>query len=515
MRAPTEGPGPGPLEASFFVEALRANPAGFVFVGLVVHALLWTVVPLVSEATPDPRLLVGAALGRELQLGYADTPPLAPWLTAFVHWLLGINAMLALGPLAVAVAGWLVFKLCREIVGERHAAIATLIMVGVHPVAFPIEAFDGNVLSIPLAAFAVLSWWRALRDRSRNDLMLFAAAVALLAHAGAQGLFIFLALSAFAAATPAGRAALSRYAVDNSALIAAAVFLMVLIPRLLWLALYRFDGAAPAPGAGIDLGVFVGSLAVIGGVILGHVGLLVLVVLGSPLLASDRATAPSFVRPPLDAFTRRTVIVIALAPALLAAVFALSLRRQAPIVAAAPLLLYSGLLVIMLGGDVIKISRQRAAALAAIVLLVLPPALEIATNIISPWVAEAGRATNFPAAEAARRVTDAFRARTGRPLAIVAGDTDIAGAIALYSADRPRFFPGADSRRAPWIDETELRAVGAVVVWRAEGPGTAPPTELAARLPGLVPEAPLALPWARPGRLDPVRIGWAILPPSR
>lgn len=513
MRAPTEGP--GPLEASIFVEALRANPAGFVVVGLVVHALLWTLVALVSEATPDPRLLVGAALGRELQLGYADTPPLAPWLTAFVHWLFGVNAMLALGPLAVAVAGWLVFKLGRELVGERHAAIATLIMVGVHPVAFPVEAFDGNVLSIPLAAFAVLAWWRAVHDRSRNDLLLFAASVALLAYAGAQSLFIFLALSAYAAATSEGRAALSRYAVDNSALIAAAVFIVVLIPRLLWLALYRFDGAAPGVGAGIDPGAFIGPLVMIGGVILGHVGLLVLIVLGSPLLASDRATAPSFVRPPLDAFARRTAVVIALAPALVAGVFALMVRWKAPMVAAAPLLLYSGLLAIMLGGDMIKISRQRAAAFAAIVLLVLPPALEVATNIISPWVAEAGRSTNFPAAEAARRVTDAFRARTGQALKIVAGDTEMAGAIALYSADRPRFFPGADSRRAPWIDEAELRAAGAVVVWRAEGPATAPPIELAARLPGLVPEAPLSLPWARPGRLDPLRIGWAILPPAR
>jgi hypothetical protein len=513
MRAPTEGP--GPLEASIFVEALRANPAGCVFIGLAVHALLWTLVPLISEATPDPRLLVGAALGRELQLGYADTPPLAPWLIVFVHWLFGINAMLALGPLAIAVAGWFVFKLGREVVGERHAAIATLIMVGVHPVAFPIEPFDGNVLSIPLAAFAVLSWWRAIRDRSRNDLMAFAAAVALLAYAGAQGLFVFLALAAFAGATPECRAALSRYAVDNSALIAAVVFLVVLIPRLLWLALYRFDGAAPTPGAGIDSGAFIGPLAMIGGLILGHVGLMVLIVLGSPLLASDRATAPSFVRPPLDALARRAVIVIVLAPVLVAAVFALVLRWKAPMVAAAPLLLYSGLLAIMLGGDMIKISRQRAAALAAIVLLMLPPALEAATNIISPWVAEAGQSTNFPAAEAARRVTDAFRARTGRPLAIVAGDTAMASAIALYSADRPRFFPDADSRRAPWIGETDLRAAGAVVVWRAEGLGAAPPTELAARLPGLVPEAPLSLPWARPGRLDPIRIGWAILPPGR
>jgi hypothetical protein len=513
MRAPTEGP--GPLEASIFVEALRANPAGFVLIGLVAHAALWTLVPLVSEATPDPRLAVAVALGREFQIGYVDTPPLAPWLAALVHWIAGTRSLAALGPLAVACAGWFVFKLAREIVGERHAAIATLIMVGVHPVAFPVEPFDAHVLSMPLVAFAALSWSRAVRDRSRNDLMLFAAAITCLAYSGLQGLFLLIALAVLTAATPLGRAAASRYAADNAALIAAVVFLVVLIPRFLWLALYRLDGVVPGPGAGLDPVALVGGLAAIGGVVLGHVGLFVLIVLGSPLLASDRATAPAFVRPTPDPFARRTVAVLAFAPPLIAGLCAVLLRWRLPIEAAAALLLYSGLFAILLGGDVIKISRQRAAALAAIVLLVLPPALEVAENLIAPWVAEAGRATNFPAVEAAQRVTDAFRARTGRSLAIVAGDPAIASEIALFSSDRPRFFPGADSRRAPWIGEAQLRGAGAVVVWPLDGPSTEPPAALAARLPGLVSEAPLSLPWARPGRLDPVRIGWAIIPPAR
>jgi hypothetical protein len=29
-----------------------------------------------------------------------------------------------------------------------------------------------------------------------------------------------------------------------------------------------------------------------------------------------------------------------------------------------------------------------------------------------------------------------------------------------------------------------------------------------------VPEAPMTLAWVRPGRLDPVRLGWAIIPPA-
>jgi hypothetical protein len=33
-------------------------------------------------------------------------------------------------------------------------------------------------------------------------------------------------------------------------------------------------------------------------------------------------------------------------------------------------------------------------------------------------------------------------------------------------------------------------------------------------MPALVAEATIALPWVRPGRLDRVRIGWAIVPPA-
>jgi hypothetical protein len=512
MRAPTDGP--GPLEASIFVEALRANPASFVAIGLIVHAALWTLVSLI-DPTPDPRLVVGVALGRELQLGYIDTPPLAPWLLAAVNALAGVKATVVLGPLAVAIAGWFVFRLAREIVGDRHGAIATLIMVGVHPVAFPIEPFDANGLSVPLVALAVLAWWYAIREGRRVDLIVLAAALVLLAYSGVQGLFVFLTLAGLTAATAPGRAALKRHAVDTESLMIAAAFLVALLPRLLWLALFRLDGAAPGPGAGLDPAAFAPALQVIAGVLFGHAGLLVLVVLGSPLLASDRAIAPVFVRPPVDEFARGAVVVIALAPPLLAGLCATLLQWRMPVAAAAPLVLYSGLFALILGRDVVRINRQRAAALAAIVLLVLPPVLEAAANLAAPWVAEPGRATNFPAAAVAQRVTDAFRARTGRPLAIVAGDTVIASEIALYSADRPRLFPDADARRAPWIDESALGGAGAVVVWPLTGADTAPPAALAARLPALVPEAPLSVPWARPGRLDPVRIGWAIIPPAR
>ena len=128
-------PPPGPLTASLFVEALRAHAGKLVAGALICHALLWTLALAISEPTPDPKIALGLALGREWPLGYPGLPVLAPWLLQAVYAVFpSALVMKALGPIAVALAGWFVFLLARRMIGERHGALATLVMVGVTPV---------------------------------------------------------------------------------------------------------------------------------------------------------------------------------------------------------------------------------------------------------------------------------------------------------------------------------------------------------------------------------------------
>jgi len=51
----------GPLEASIFVEALRAHAGSFVAGALIVHAILWSLAPMISEPTPSPKIALGLA----------------------------------------------------------------------------------------------------------------------------------------------------------------------------------------------------------------------------------------------------------------------------------------------------------------------------------------------------------------------------------------------------------------------------------------------------------------------
>lgn len=503
-----------PLEVSIYVEGLRARPAFFVGLLLIVHAVMWTLVAWLANPTPDPKLSVAVALGREWQFGYVDTPPLAPWLLELAFRAGGLPAIYALGPLAIALTGWLVYALARRIAGDRHGAIAVFLMVGVHPVAFPVGSFDSDIVQMPLIALAVLAWWFAVVERNRFAWIVLGVAGGLFAYAGTQGFFVIAALLGMTAATATGRASLAENRDQIFAVSGLFLFTLLLTPRMIWLQHHEFAGVMQLldiPGRDLVRG---DPIAMGLTVILGHIGLILLIVLASRYLARDGDIAPVFMRPPLHPFGKLVVTVIALVPPILAVVFAAALGLRFAVSAAAPLVLYSGLLVIVLAGEALRVHRQRVVAVAALTLLFLPPALELATAFASPYFSAGGRTTNWPAQAAARYMTDIYRTRTGRPLEYVVGSEWQASALALASRDRPHVFIDADPSQSPWADREKLEAQGGIVVWSIRGANAAPPASLAGNLPPLVPESPLTLNWIRAGNLDFIRLGWAIIPPK-
>jgi len=511
MRAPAFT---SPLEASIYVEGLRARPAFFVAALLVAHAAIWTLVAWLGNPTPDPKLTIGLALGHEWQLGYIATPPLAPWILEIAYQAGGLVAIYALGPTCVALAGWFVFLLARRIAGDRHGALAVFLMVGVHPVAFPIGAFDSDLVQMPLVALAVLAWWFAVVERNRVAWIVLGVACGVLAYAGVQGLFVLVTLLLLTGATPVGRAAVSENQDQIFAVSGLFVFTLLLTPRMIWLQNHGFAGAMQ------DFDLPVGEIARVDAlgagatVLLGHIGMLLLVALGSRYLAKDQDIAPVFMRPELLPFGKLVGIVLALVPPLLALVAAFLLGNRYPSTAAAPLVLYSGLLVVVLAGEALRVHRQRQVAVAGLTLLFLPPALELATAYASPFFGDVGRSTNWPAREAARYITDVYRTRTGKPLEFVVGEDVMASSIALLSRDRPHVFIDANPAVAPWADREKLESRGGVVVWRIRGPNAPPPASLTANLPPITAESPLTLRWVRSGNLDFERLGWAIVSPK-
>jgi hypothetical protein len=177
----------------------------------------------------------------------------------------------------------------------------------------------------------------------------------------------------------------------------------------------------------------------------------------------------------------------------------------------APLLVLSGLAVIVFAGDAIELAQQRLVISAWFGLLFIPPTMAATAFLVLPWL-DVGLTVMQPARPMAEFFADSFQRRVGAPLQIVTGDPHTAALIAL-APSRPHLLLDKPER-SPWVTFADVRAKGAIVVWPTTDTAGTPPPAVAARFRGLVPEVPRVFNLPVQGTLPLVRIGWAVIRPQ-
>jgi hypothetical protein len=385
-------------------------------------------------------------------------------------------------------------------------------MVGIAGVSVFTPEFGPHILAMPIWAAVLLHYWRAVGQGRSGYWLLLALEIGLLLLTSYLGLLLFALLAVFTLASRRGRAALR----SSDPWICAAVALLVALPYLLWL-----GGAQNiwmpmlARLRDIDLGGGAAEwLRIIAGLIIAHAGIVVLVVLASGWPSARQEKVATVDRAPMEPQARALIYFFALVPGLTATLAMVLLGQVWSLASAAPLVICSGLAVIVAAGESIRLSRQRALSLAWAGLLAGPPVLMAIAVVALPWTFAVELKVLQPADEIGRFFADSFQRRTGKPLAVVAGDARIAALIAMQARSRPSLYIDAAPERSPWIRAADVREKGAVVVWPAtDRPGTPPPS-IKASFPDLAADVPR--PFDRPvqGRLPLLRIGWGVIRPQ-
>jgi hypothetical protein len=180
----------------------------------------------------------------------------------------------------------------------------------------------------------------------------------------------------------------------------------------------------------------------------------------------------------------------------------------------APLLMLSGLAIVIAAGNVISLRRQRLLGAAWMALLLLPPLATASAIAVVPWVAGVDLAVAQPADAMARYFSETFQRRTGQPLAIVTGDVRIASVVAMQSPSRPMLFFHETPLRSPWVTPDDIRKRGAIVFWTATDTVGTPPPAIQAAFPDLVPDVPRAFERSVQGRTPLLRVGWGMIRPK-
>jgi 4-amino-4-deoxy-L-arabinose transferase-like glycosyltransferase len=502
------------LYVSIFVELLRARPALAVGLAALAQAALWTLIPTLFYGAPPGEVATVLAVGHEFQLGAYLGPPLAFWLAEIAFVLSGghLFGVYLLSQLCVVATYAVVYVLARSIVGAQQAALAVLLMVGISIFTVPTPDFGPVILTMPLWAIILLHYWRAVGEAGRGYWVALAVEIGLLLLTTYSGLLLVGLLAVFTVANRRARATLR----TMDPWLAVVVAVIVTFPHLIWLG---HVGAKSAPewsrllipeAVMQGIAAWVRQFALI---LAAHAGLLVLLalVIGWPWVRRERA--PVIVRRPLDPFARHFVYFFATAPVLVATVVAVLLGWSGPVGGVAPLVILSGLAVVVAAGDGIELTHQHVVIAAWFGLLLVPPLMAVMALAALPWIG-VDLSVNQPAQAMASYFTDSFQRRTGAPAPIVAGEPRTAALIALASRSRPSLFLDATPDRSPWVTMDDVKSRGAIVVWPTTDTAGAPPPEIKQRFPDLVPELPRAFERTMQGRLSLVRIGWGMIRPQ-
>jgi hypothetical protein len=289
--------------------------------------------------------------------------------------------------------------------------------------------------------------------------------------------------------------------------LAAVIALAIMTPHLLWLVkndflpfAYASGRAAPARGL-FDHALQPAKFAI------GQFAFLIPALLIALPLFWPRAAKGEDANPQASDF--RLVSVLALGPVTAMLALCALTGRGTVAMWGYPLWLFLGVWIVMLVSRAIRTERlPRVASIWAIVFAVMAGAF-IVNYAVLPRIDHRYRAAFFPGEAMAREIAQRYRAVAHRPLIYVIGSMWDGGNVSHYTPERPRVMIDGRPERAPWIDLTDLRSKGAVIVWTEGDPHTLPIAYR--RYDGALVQEPFEVPF-RNGERN-LTVGWAVLPP--
>jgi hypothetical protein len=220
-------------------------------------------------------------------------------------------------------------------------------------------------------------------------------------------------------------------------------------------------------------------------------------------------------------FDRRIVILLALGPA--ATLFCISLISGRGVLPmwGYPLWLFLGVLIVLAAKTRVDCEKlSRLALLWAICFVSFAIAFSLNYGVVILHKRDPRFQAFFPGEKLTQEITRRYTVIAGKPPAYVIGSIWIGGNVSYFAPGRPGLLIDGLPGRAPWIDLSDLKRKGAAVVWTGpnsdDGLGHAtnelPP--LVRRVAGKAQvQQPFTLPYGRGG--GTADVGWAILPPEK
>ena len=204
---------------------------------IIIHLILWTLVPSLTNDNLPLDTIEHLAWGSNLDWGFSKHPPAVAFFLEVFYQIFGAQdwAYYLLSQIFVVIAFIVVFKFAEELFKNKILSlISTLLLEGIYFYNFTSPEFNVNICQLPFWALCVYYSWRLFDKQQITFKECFLLGVFAAIGFLAKYLFIYLLLAIDL---------LFFYAIvmkkykkfDFKYLISLEVFVVLLIPHLIWL----------------------------------------------------------------------------------------------------------------------------------------------------------------------------------------------------------------------------------------------------------------------------------------
>lgn len=383
------------------------------------------------------------AWGQSFLGGYGRHPPMTGWIAHIWYSVFPAAdwASYALSRVVTFVTLVALYFIARRVAGPRRALFLALVMM-----LYPLfhtkgERFNNYQVLLALLPLLVLTFLVAFEKRTA----LWGALLGLTAAACTVTIY-----SGLIGVVAVGLAALMhpdrmRFLRSPAPWVAAVVYLVTLIPHVLWLIKWNYPTLQWASSLAEQPGSVAHTLEYLGH----HFALIAIpIAVGAALVLPWRPVLKEVAAREPDAFL---VLVISTVLVFLAPATALVMGSYLRLDWGNPLFFLVPLTLLVL---LPRLVTRRAVARAAMVSTAFTALLLIASPIY-PWVNYRLRpvgGSHAPYHEIADALTKLWHARFDTPLPIVVGGYEVAAYVVFYSPDHPKMYADFDPALSPWLD---------------------------------------------------------------
>lgn len=475
---------------------------------IFLHILIWALVPYFVRYSLPMDAMEGATWGHQLEWGYDKNPFLNGWLTALA---VGIDNHSGLfvyffSQLCVVIGFWSVWELGRKMLPPVHALIAVLLLESIQYYTVHAIDFNDNTLELALWPLLSLSFYNALKKGSLRDWGLTGLLAGLGMMAKYYTVMLLIPMLLFMIVEPTNR----RYFSQSVFYVGLGVFLVVILPHLLWLTGHDFITVKYAMRRVSSQPVWINHFLFPWEFSWEQIQTFFPPLILFFLLYIGKKPQHPVPRVVVSTFDWRFLLFVGLGPFVLTVLLSSFTGIRLRAGWGAPLLSLWGILLITCLQPQITASRFYRFVIVCFISLCVT-ALFYAGALIR---ADAPSSANFPGQIIAHQLTREWHDTFHTPLSYVGGSRWFAGNVAFYSLDRPAVYIDWNPKYSPWINEADFRQKGAVFVWdKSEGKKYLLPSVLA-RFKALGPIKIMHFAWMRNPKTPPVMVTVAFLPPE-